>query len=259
MGGPRGSRGERKERGIRQPTAGGPKRAIPLRPCFLGSPAGARGGEAKSTQNQHHATRRGGNARRQPGGRKTRQGGQRDARPPPRGAGRHADPRSADFFRIPWRVWAPLAAHCGAGAQAGEERGHDGAANPRRRPAGPPTNPPPLARRAIVGGAKGGGPRTARLRAASPRRGGTALQRALITCHSGSRCGGCTERSGVQPQRNQGAHARAYCAGEGGRNAPLGVRGDTPASEQARAAPKGRARERERFSGRAVMVGPSFT
>ena len=55
------------------------------------------------------------------------------------------------------------------------------------------------------------------------------------------------ERSGIRPQRNHGAHARAYCAGEGGRNAPQGVRGATPASEQARAAPKGRARERERF------------
>jgi hypothetical protein len=181
-------------------------------------------------------------------------------RAPRKGQGGGGGPAVRHFFRIPWRVWGPPAAHCGAGPHAGEERGHDcrAAAVRRGRQAGPPTNPPPPGRRAVV-------PRNERRRPAhgtppGHQRPDAAVCTPTRSLHLPQRkpprgpYGAC----GVRPQRNHGAHARAYWAGEGGRNAPQGVRGATPASEQARAAVR-RARERERFSGRAVSVGPSFT
>lgn len=123
----------------------GPKAGNPPAPCIPGSPAGARGGEAKEAKSQHHGTRRGGNARRQPGGRKSRQGAN-GTRAPARGQGGPLDPPCGIFFaflggcgdtRRALRRGAPR------GPQTGATRGRDLAA-PRapgkarnRRPSGP--------------------------------------------------------------------------------------------------------------------------
>lgn len=232
----------------------GHKAGNPPAPCIPGSPAGARGGEAKEAKSQNNASRRGGNARRCRAGEKAAKGP--TGRAPPQGGRAARWTRRAAFFSHSLEGVGTPAAHCGAGPHAGRRQGPHGAAT--SRPRGPPARRAtagPLGRCTAVRKAAGrarhaSGPPTPDAAGHPPARAPHLPQR------KPSR--GPYEACGVRPQRNHRAHARAYWAGEGGRNAPQGVRGATPASEQARAAVR-RARERERSFGRAVMVGPSFT
>ena len=140
-GGGRKKPGGRKRQRARE----GRERANPSRPLLPRERAPPPGEGARTAHDHHQQTRREGMAADRPAGAKTAKGGNGPRGPPREGPGGTLPPAVRIFLRIPWRVRAPPAAHCGAGARAGEERGHDGAANPRRRPAGPPTNPPPPA------------------------------------------------------------------------------------------------------------------
>lgn len=128
------------------------------------------------------------------------------AQNPPRGAtgraapraGRHADPRSADFLRIPWRVWAPPPRIAARGPKRGADEGHTGTRP--RGPAGPrQATPPPGRLRPVVQGCE-------RRRAAHgtppghpPQTRRDTPQRAPLTCHSGSRHGGRTKLAEFGP------------------------------------------------------------
>ena len=171
-----GMQGAKQRSGETAQGSQGPKAGNPPAPCIPGSPAGARGGEAKEAKSQHHGTRRGGNARRQPGGRKSRQGA------------------NGTRARSPARAGGPLAPPCGIFSHSLEGVGTPGRLRPRgptraadeghtgtrpRGPAGPRQGTQPSALWAVVQATKGGGPRTARLRATSPRRGGWHHRHAL--------------------------------------------------------------------------------
>lgn len=253
-GGPRECRGQNNGAG-NQPKGGrAPKRAIPLPPAFPGARQAREG--VKPRKPKASTTERGEGEMRavSRAGEKAAKGP--TGRAPPQGGRAARWTRRAAFFSHSLEGVGTPAAHCGAGPHAGRRQGPHGDAT--SRPRGPP------ARRATAGplGRSTGHERRRPAHGTPPghQRPDAAVCTPTRSLHLPQRkpprgpYGAC----GVRPQRNHRAHARAYWAGEGGRNAPQGVRGATPASEQARAAVR-RARERERSSGRAVMVGPSFT
>lgn len=194
-GGPRECRGAKQRSGEPPQGRQGPKAGIPLPPCIPGSPAGARGGEAKEAKSQNNASRRGGNARRCRAGEKAAKGP--TGRAPPQGGRAARWTRRAAFFSHSLEGVGTPAAHCGAGPHAGRRRGPHGDAT--SRPRGPPARHAtagPLGRstgherrRPAHGTPPGHPPRTRR----------DTPQRAPLTCHSGSRHGGRTELAEFGP------------------------------------------------------------
>ena len=160
-------------------------------------------------------------------------------RAPPTGAGRHAAPRSADFLRIPWRVWAPLpriAARAPTRARSGATTGRAPPTGAGRH-AAPPTNPPSLppigrhsrGQRKVASRSEPPGRPAPNATASTP----DALSHAADNHQPGGLYGA---KRNSAPNAWHQPHAPACWRGEGRKVLPGRVRGSRPASEQGRAA-----------------------
>lgn len=148
-------------------------------------------------------------------------------RAPPTGAGRPAGPAVRHFFRIPWRVWAPHAAHCGAGAQARRRRGPHGDApsRPRGPPASHATAGPLAARCTGLRKAAGRARHASGLPAPDAAIGTTDT---LSNADGIERPGGRMERSGIRPQRYRAGPRPRVLGGRGPGTTAHGGAGGTP-------------------------------
>ena len=168
-------------------------------------------------------------------------------RAPPTGAGRHAAPRSADFLRIPWRVWAPLpriAARAPTRARSGATTGRAPPTGAGRH-AAPPTNPPSLppigrhsrGRRKVASRSEPPGRPAPNATASTP----DSLSYAADNHQPGGLYGAKrnsapTLSTSPTPRRVGGARGGRFCRAGCGAAAPRASRGEPPkASEPARA------------------------
>ena len=217
--------GEKNRAGRKPKGTTGRERANPSRP-LQSRGAGPAAGGGKPEPPTTTTSNRGGRGWRRIGTR---------AQNPPRGAtgraapgaGRHADPRSADFLRIPWRVWAPHAAHCGAGAQARRRRGPHGDApsRPRGPPASHATAGPLAARCTGLRKAAGRARHASGLPAPDAAVGTTDT---LSNADGIERPGGRMERSGIRPQRYRAGPRPRVLGGRGPGTTAHGGAGGTP-------------------------------